>query len=218
MVFLQEEYSRHHVVNEILARSLRSIDMSAVLELPGLMRGDGKRPLYEACSLVCRKIIGLGFHLSGYAGPFALTKNYFSSGGSCIGGGGSKVLKVCRYQPCHAAFLRRQSMCRKLQGMPTIGAKVTKLLTPTPPQDAHRSSIVWTYWPLRAYEILQFLAGVVQIVQRQAKSQNIQDCYTRTDLHRWQHPGEVWVQKLGCLGTDRRHSLQFSKGLSTRSS
>jgi len=37
--------SCHHAVNEFLARSLRSIDMPAVLEPPGLMNpGDGKRP------------------------------------------------------------------------------------------------------------------------------------------------------------------------------
>jgi len=31
-------------MNEILAQSLRSIDVPAVLEPPELMRGDGKRP------------------------------------------------------------------------------------------------------------------------------------------------------------------------------
>jgi len=36
--------SRHHLVNEILARLLRSIDVPTVLEAAGLMRGNGKRP------------------------------------------------------------------------------------------------------------------------------------------------------------------------------
>jgi len=36
--------SRHHAVNAILARTLRSVDVPAMLEPPDLIRGDGKRP------------------------------------------------------------------------------------------------------------------------------------------------------------------------------
>ena len=36
--------SRHHVVNDIFARAQRSTGVSADLEPPGLLRGDGKRP------------------------------------------------------------------------------------------------------------------------------------------------------------------------------
>lgn len=37
-------HSRHHAVNDIIARTLRSIGIPAILEPPGLLRGDGKRP------------------------------------------------------------------------------------------------------------------------------------------------------------------------------
>jgi len=36
--------SRHHAVNEIIAHTLRSVGVPAILEPTGLNRGDGKRP------------------------------------------------------------------------------------------------------------------------------------------------------------------------------
>jgi len=36
--------SRHHAVNDILARTLHSVGVPAILEPPGMLRGDGKRP------------------------------------------------------------------------------------------------------------------------------------------------------------------------------
>jgi len=36
--------SRHHAVNEIIAHTLRSVGVPAILEPTGLIRGDGKRP------------------------------------------------------------------------------------------------------------------------------------------------------------------------------
>ena len=36
--------TRHHAVNDLLARAFRSVGVPAILEPPGLIRGDGKRP------------------------------------------------------------------------------------------------------------------------------------------------------------------------------
>ena len=43
-ILLSGRHSRHHAVNDLLARTLRSLGIPAVLEPPGLIRGDGKRP------------------------------------------------------------------------------------------------------------------------------------------------------------------------------
>jgi len=36
--------SRHHAINDVIARTLRSIGIPAILEPPGLLRGGGKKP------------------------------------------------------------------------------------------------------------------------------------------------------------------------------
>jgi len=60
--------SRHHAVNANLACTLRMVDVPAMLEPPGHIKGDGKRP--DGMTLVPWSR-GLGLYLPGYARPFA---------------------------------------------------------------------------------------------------------------------------------------------------
>ena len=66
--------SRHHAVNDIIATTLCSVGVPAILEPPGLMRGDGKRP--DGMTLIpwsWWSIDAVGFYLPRHAGSFPLT-------------------------------------------------------------------------------------------------------------------------------------------------
>jgi len=90
--------SRHHAVNEILARSpakhryAHSSWASWIDE-----RRWQKTQWYDACSLVRRKIIGLKLHL-----PLRIDWNYFSSGGAASA---AEVRKCSKYADIRQAHI-----------------------------------------------------------------------------------------------------------------
>jgi len=57
--------------NDILARTLRSVNVPAMLEPPGLIIGYCKRPVGMTFVPWSGDFHGLGFHLPRYARPFA---------------------------------------------------------------------------------------------------------------------------------------------------
>jgi len=73
-----EEQYRHHAVNDIIARTFRSVGVPAVLEPPGLLRGDGKKP--DGTTLIPWAVgrpLFLDFTCPDTLAPSHLTKTFF---------------------------------------------------------------------------------------------------------------------------------------------
>jgi len=84
--------SCHHAVNEIIARTLRSVSVPAILEPTGLIRGDGKRP--DRATLIPRSGgCENWFHnrcceIPGAQTPSHLQKIFLFRGDGCVCGRG----------------------------------------------------------------------------------------------------------------------------------